>query len=79
MLVFQERMDLVKPKDWWVDIGGGRQSLLIGKAAWANINGSLHMWAFSFNHVFFDDGTINKSNFQKAVTLLRVRGKYSDD
>jgi exopolyphosphatase/guanosine-5'-triphosphate,3'-diphosphate pyrophosphatase len=77
-------MDHGEAKRLVVDIGGGSTEFIIGKQLEPILTESLHMGCVSFNQRFFDDGTINKSNFQKAVTaarleLLSIQDDYFDE
>lgn len=77
-------MDHGDAKRLVVDIGGGSTEFIIGQQLEPILTESLHMGCVSFKQRFFDDGVINKSNFQKAVTaarleLLSIQDDYIDE
>lgn len=77
-------MDHGDSKRLVVDIGGGSTEFIIGQQLEPMLTESLHMGCVSFRQRFFDDGSINKSNFQKAVTaarleLLSIQDDYLDE
>ncbi|WCN10613.1 exopolyphosphatase [Marinomonas mediterranea] len=77
-------MDHGNQKRLVVDIGGGSTEFIIGRALDPILTESLHMGCVSFRQRFFADGTITKSNFQKAVTaarleLLSIQEDYLDE
>ena len=77
-------MDHGDSKRLVVDIGGGSTELIIGQQLEPILTESLHMGCVSFKQRFFEDGVINKSNFQKAVTaarleLLSIQDDYLDE
>lgn len=65
-------MDHGDAKRLVVDIGGGSTEFIIGQQLEPILTESLHMGCVSFKKRFFDDGVINKTNFQKAVTAARL-------
>ncbi|MGO3344387.1 MAG: exopolyphosphatase [Marinomonas sp.] len=77
-------MDHGELKRLVVDIGGGSTEFIIGQQLEPILTESLHMGCVSFRQRFFEDGTITKSNFQKAVTaarleLLSIQDDYLDE
>lgn len=67
-----------------VDIGGGSTEFIIGQQLEPILTESLHMGCVSYRKRFFADGSITKSNFQKAVTaarleLLSIQDDYLDE
>lgn len=65
-------MDHGEKKRLVVDIGGGSTEFIIGSQQKPILTESLHMGCVGFRQRFFKDGTITKSNFQKAVTAARL-------
>ncbi|TBR42863.1 Ppx/GppA family phosphatase [Marinomonas agarivorans] len=65
-------MDHGDKKRLVIDIGGGSTECIIGRQKDPILTESLHMGCVSFRERFFADGTITKSQFQKAVTAARL-------
>ncbi|OUR81213.1 exopolyphosphatase [Marinomonas sp. 42_23_T18] len=65
-------MDHGEQKRLVVDIGGGSTEFIIGSQHNPILTESLHMGCVGFRQRFFKDGSITKSNFQKAVTAARL-------